>query len=807
MCSLLVVPIAAQTVQYVYGLQDIVVYPDLHRRDYSRKNNPAVDLVEQVIAHKAQNSVKSTDHYTAQTYSRSSFALDKVDINWDKRFWQPYSFIEKYIDTTGIYPSVTVSTREQTCTEMYLHKPHREAVVIDQKRVFGAEDLLGQGALKQQMNELFVGADINDNYMTLLTNSFVSPLSPTAVRMYQFYILDTMQIDGYECIDLAFVPMYARSFCFSGHLYIVNDSTYRVKQYVLKVPADLQLNFVNDYAVEQSYKALENGLWVPDKTTTVARFGIMDGKRQMIARNTKLYTGWDTESEVVFREGEERRVAPEAWDTIRPEPLTERELAVEALAQEVLANPTLSNLISTANAFGTEYVATTPASRLDSSKFDFGPIYQFISWNKLEGVRLRVGGTSTTNLHKHFFFRGYVAFGIDDKRPKYSGTLVYAFGNHRYQPYDRLRHHIQATVQYDVEDPGVRSDIVRRDHILNSIPSSIPTLGYSQYVFHAKAEYMKEWSNGISLKTYFDFTHNEAAGVLRYDRVQWDQLSDGTWQQTLTPIGSYRNYEGLIQFQYSPGRRAYITPMGMESQFAIDKKEPTVRVMHYIGYLDDRFRGGEGYLYNRTEALVDKQFRFATYGYLDVRLQGGIIWQKVPFTHLYAPGTSTSFMLAQRSFNLLKPMEFLMDEYISLYATYHFNGWILNHIPGLNKLKLRGVVSFAAVYGALTKKNNPFLESGSGLYAFPQNATFDANGYWLSGRTSSPFGTLPYMELTAGFENIFKFFRIDYIRRLTYNDYELPIMVTNSEGQLVHARRRIPGWGRNGVKLTIRFAL
>ena len=82
------------------------------------------------------------------------------------------------------------------------------------------------------------------------------------------------------------------------------------------------------------------------------------------------------------------------------------------------------------------------------------------------------------------------------------------------------------------------------------------------------------------------------------------------------------------------------------------------------------------------------------------------------------------------------------------------------------------------------------------------------------------------MEMTVGLENIFKFIRIDYIRRLNYNDYELPYMIqkqelidpehptlgfrpaVNEDGtpQLIHGRRRMGAWGRNGVKVTVRFS-
>ena len=808
----------------VYGLQDIVVTPKNRKRDYKRKGNPAVELIKNVIANKENHSVRTADQYTAQTYSRMSFALDNIKVNWNKPFWKNFLFVQKYIDSTGVYPSVTISLREHISEEYFQRKPHREKKILQKKRIFGVEDLVSSGSFQENVNAIFKDVDINDNSMNLLFNRFVSPLSSTlAVTFYQYYIMDTIMVDGYPCIDLAFVPVNSESYGFTGHLYIVNDSTYRLKKYAINVPPDINLNFVSNYSVEHSYKQLENGLWAPDRTSTYAKFYVFNNKRGILARQTKIYTGWDLETpipketfssftanEVESNDSTAQRLGAAAWDTLRPEPLTRYENSVYELVQEVTAQPKLASMIAAVNALTTEFVATTPAKDLDLSKFDIGPIYQFVSWNMLEGVRVRVGGVSTARLHDQFFFRGYVAFGTKDLRPKYNGTLIYTFDKHKNQPYDGLRHHLQLSAQYDVEEPGQLTDVIRRDHILMSIPTSTPTLGFDQYVFHANVEYMKEWRNKFSIKTSFDFSNNEAAGALRYDRVDWTpniSATDTTWTKTTTPIGSYRDYEGKIEFRYSPGSRVYIDRMGIESPFALEKDAPTIKLIHSIGFLDDRHNGGNGFFYNRTEAMFDKRFWFSAFGHLDLRVQTGMIWQKVPFTKLYLPQTSTSIFLAQRSFNLMKPMEFLMDEYVSLFATYYFKGWILNRIPGINKLKLRGVVSVAAIYGGLTKKNNPFIESGNGLYEFPQSATYDDKGYWVAGRTSSPIGKLPYIEITAGFENILKFIRIDYVRRITYNDYELPFMVPNAQGEMIPARRRIPAWGRNGVKITFRLAL
>ena len=838
----------------VYGLQDIVVTPKNRKREYKRKGNPAVELIKNVIAHKDSFYVTASDQYTAQTYSRMSFALDNLKMNFHKGFWKNFAFVEKYLDTTGVYPNVTVSIREHIGEEYYQKKPHREKRVLQKKRIFGIEDIIASQSFQENVNAIFKDVDINENNLNLLFNRFVSPLSSTlAVTFYQYYIMDTIMVDGYPCIDLAFVPVNSESYGFTGHLYIVNDSTYRLKKYAINIPPDINLNFVSNYSVEHSYRQLEDGTWAPDRTSTFAKFYVFNNKRGLLARQTKIYTGWDLETPipketfsafadekgVETNDSTATRLVGSEWDALRPEPLTKYESSVVDLVNEFTSTPKFNSLALFVNAVTTEYIPTKPAKVMDESKFDIGPIYNFVSWNMLEGVRLRFGGTSTANLHPQIFFRAYAAFGTKDLRPKYSATFVYTFDKHKYHPYDGLRHHIQATAQYDVEEPGMRTDVISRDHILMSIPTSNPTLGFNQYVFHAKLEYMKEWKNKFSIKAGFDFTNNEAAGALRYNQMKWTMNPDSTWSLSQKSIGSYRNYEGFIEFRYSPGSRIQIDRIGQPSSFAIEKDAPTFQLTHYVGYLDDRHNGGEGFIYNRTEFLFDKRFWLSAFGHLDLRVQTGMLWQKAPFTKLYIPQSSTSILLAQRAFNQMKPMEFLMDEYVSLYMTYFFKGWIMNRIPGINKLKLRGIVSFSGIYGGLTKKNNPYLETGSGLYEFPHTPwekdaagnedpqkAFDNYGYINdSYRTSSPIGKLPYMEITAGFENIFKFIRIDYIRRITYNDYELPYMIQkmepdpahptqfrpavdeNGDPVMIHGRRKIGAWGRNGVKLTLRFSL
>lgn len=795
----------------VYNLQDIVVTPKHRKQEYRRKGNPAVELIKNVIAHKDSLTPRTREQYTASTYHRQSFALDNFAPNFNKGFWKEVDFIRKYIDTTGTNPALTLSIRENLGHEYYQKKPHREKESIDKKRFFGLESLMSTQTMEKQLQAIFKDVDINQDNMNILFNRFVSPLSSTlAVAYYQYYIMDTILVDGVSCIDLAFVPVNSESYSFTGHLYIVNDSTYKIKKYAINIPPHINLNFVSDYSVAHEYKQLPDGLWVPDRTYTYCKFYLTDRKRTLLARQTKIYTDFDFDSPIAKEVyspfyGLTDSVKPadstsiredfQYWDEHRPEPLSFYESSVMDLVDEFKNTPKFNALLMAVDALTSEFVATVPSTRWGESKWDFGPIYNTISWNMLEGVRLRVGGTTTANLHPQFFLSTYAAYGFGDKRPKGDLTLMYSFNKKRYHQYEPLRDYLALSLNYDVQEPGQQFSVLERDNILMSIPTSKIVMKNFQYVARGRLLYYKELPIQLTTKLNFDYEYNEAAGAMTYDRITgYDTLGIISGTQR---IKAYHNYEFGAELRYSPGADFPINRVGVETPFTLEQDAPVISIRHTIGYLDDRYAGGQGFFYNATQLTAEKRFWFSSFGHLDARIQTGMVWNKVPFTKLYSPTTSTSIFLGKNAFNLMQPMEFIMDEYVALYATYFFKGWILNRIPGINRLKLRGVISFSGIYGGLTDKNNPYIAGNEGLYKFPDSSTFDANGEYISGYTSSPIGELPYMEFTAGFENILKFIRIDYVRRITYNDYMLP------NGN----RRKIGAWGRNGVKITVRFAL
>ena len=165
---------------------------------------------------------------------------------------------------------------------------------------------------------------------------------------------------------------------------------------------------------------------------------------------------------------------------------------------------------------------------------------------------------------------------------------------------------------------------------------------------------------------------------------------------------------------------------------------------------------GNPFALNVTEASIFKRIWLSAFGCIDFTVKGGHVWSRSPYPNLLIPGANLSYIIQSDLFSCLNPMEFINDSYAQWDLTYWANGALLNNIPLLKKLKLREAVTFKGVWGHLSDRNKPSLNPE--LYAFPAIAH------------TQEMTDLPYMEIGAGLDNIFRILRVDYTWRLTYRD-------------------------------------
>lgn len=753
-----------------FGINAVTVKPHRHKSKYSRKNNPAVDLIREVIAHKDDNRLSSRDFYKARTYEKLVMSLDKFNVDFDSsRFWRNFTFIKDYLDTSTFNssPVLSGSLRESIYDVYYRKKPHSEKRLVHCRNLQGVDKILDREGLGANLDQMLQSVDIFSDNMEILLNSFVSPLSSTlATSYYKYYIMDTVSVRGTRCVDLAFVPVNSECYGFTGHLYVTTDGKFALKKYTLNVPAKINLNFVSNLSISQEYDRLDDGMLVPVRSDTYTNFYIFKKMSQIYAHQCKIVTGYEfdvpeEEKEYVFsiqgdseiKEGA-ASVRKKDWVGLRPEPLKKSESLIDSLVVELEKVPKFRTTMKTLEAMFSGYVPTSKVST--ESKFDFGPIWNTISWNRLEGVRVRLGGMTTANLSRHFFLSGYAALGCKDLRVKYGVTAIYSLRPRDYHGYEHFRNAFFLSSSYDVQVPGQLFSVFDRDCILMSLTFG-PKVGKYEYVLTNQFKYEIEWPKRIGLQAWVAHHNTEAAGAMSFDRF----LPDGTTMH----IDRFNDVTLGVKFRFAPGERIFNNRMGRSSLFNLTNEAPVLEFSHEIGYMEG------GYLFNRSEFTAQKRFWLSSFGHIDATLNAGIEWNKVPYVKLFIPYTNQSLFLQPTTFNMMQPMEFLTDQYVALHLTYYMKGLILNRIPLVNKLKIREVVSFSALYGTLSHKNNPAV-SPTGLFVFPEGA--------------GVMGKYPYMEMSIGIENIFKVIRVDYVRRLNY--------LSNQSAN------------KNGVRVSLRFS-
>ncbi len=723
------------------------------KNKYSRKHNPAVDLVRKVIDHKEKNRVEAQPHYRRDVYERLSMSLDDFNPDFEgKRLWRKLNFLEKYIDETEFdaTPILVVSMRELLAQESYRKSPKQTRRLVTGKRMEGLDEVLSDEGIDENIRAMFNPVDIYDGDIELMLNHFTSPLSPVlAVSFYKFYITDTTFVDGQKCVELSFVPANQQSYGFTGRMYVSldPDSTFALTKYVMTVSPHVNLNFVRDLSIVQTFHRDSLGRYLPYRCDTYGRMYISKHIQELYVHQMRVYTGYDLsdtvqmlpdslfsrfETEVTLPRKDLMRYKSEFAER-RPVKLSAKETVLDSMWVELARLPEFKTIKYTGEVFTSGYIPT--AHQRSKSKFDIGPVFNILSFNHEEGWRVRLGGMTKAELNPRNFLEGYAAYGFRDKRPKGSLTYTHTFD-------DKDRHSHEAPFSsfsingiYELQTPGQSYDNFDRDNIMSSSDKEMNV----QYVAQGMMRLRKEWKSHVRFDTWLAARHYEPSGSLVYLQYQ----DDGS----LKKVDFFTEAEWHVGMSFtpnfSPGTRR------RETQSNLRKDAPSISIGHTVDLVD-----GVTWVHT-TDFSAEKRIWLSSFGHIDAKLTAGAIWNRAPYTRLYIPSGNSSIWVSNNSFNSMQPMEFIMDRYVAFFATYHLKGWILNRIPLINRLRLREVMGFNILYGGLTDKNNEDIDP-VGLYKMPD--------------VTKPFGDVPYMEYSLGIENILRIFRIDFVRRLTYVD-------------------------------------
>jgi len=713
---------------------------------YRNKDNPAVELIRQVIAHKKQNRPESYPYVEYKEYEKMMFSIVNVSAQFsDRKFFRKYKFVIDNRDSTTVPgKSLLPIYLDEKLSQVYYRKdPEKtKTTVLGEKRVDFGGSVDSQG-IGQYFKHMYADIDIYSNSIFLMTNNFLSPIAESGPTYYKYFITDTVVINNTKVVELSFTPRNTTDMLFEGKIYVTLDGHYAVQHAKLYIDKHINLNFVKSMHVNLDFEQNPDERYHLSNTTILADFGVNKNKSGgLFGIRTVTYGNYvvnkphpDTTyiADASSYSDAVKHRSDQFWAQNRLDTLTTAESKVYHNIDSLKTMPSYRRTMDIATLLLAGYKSF--------GWFEVGPANTFYSFDPVEGFRLRVGGRTTPELSKRYYFETYAAYGFKDQKWKYFFSSTYSFNDQSI--YKFPQNYLRASVQKDVTIPGEDLQFVEEDNFLLSFKRG----NNDKYLYNAfyRLDYKHEYESHFSYDVTFTNRTQSPAGSLYFENTvdgkpnYIDDLTTSDVTATLRYAPNEQYYQGKL----------YRTP--------IPNKYPVFQ-LSYTQDFNNVFNSS--YSYEKIHAQIDKRFYLSQFGFADVRVEAMKLFGQVPYPLLNIFRANQTYAYDLYSYNLMNFLEFVGDHNESINIDQHFQGYFFNKIPLLKKLKWREVMSFKGIYGGLSNENNPAFHNN--LYQFPVYSDGRPITYALN--------NTPYIEGSVGIENIFKFVRVDLVRRFTYLD-------------------------------------
>lgn len=684
-------------------------------------------LMRRVLREKEHNNPDQIQYYQCEVYNKIQIDVNNLDSNVVKRkILKPIDFVFKDLDTNELNHKLYLPALiTETLSDFYFRKsPHATREFIKASQISGIDNQ----SLTQYLGGLFLNLNIYDNYLDIFEKNFVSPVANFALSTYDYFLEDTVLIDGRSCYQVRFEPKRKQELTFYGTLWI-QDTSFAVKQVDMRVANDANFNWVKDFYISQTYDKVQDKYWTitrdyrlvdmnPFQGNTLKAFGLFGHRtttyHDYVFDQPKPDEFYTTPTDVIVEKDAYQRDKA-WWDQNRPDSLKVKEKKIYEMVDSVKKVPAYKYYERSVVLIGTGYWVT--------GNFEIGPIYKFLSFNAIEGARFRFGGRTSNKFSKKVMPEGHLAYGTKDQKFKYGLGMLYMVGKNP-------RRSIGLYYKYDMEQLGQDPNAFSEDNFFASFFRRSPANKLTM-VREYKTFYEHEWFTGFS-------------NTIRFIRREVFPLGDEKF--IINANGTTFIDNSLVSNEIQLYTRFAYREKYMYGEFertTLGSKYPVLELLY--GYAIPSFPGSDAE-YTRLQFKIRHWFNIANIGWSKYILEVGKIWGTVPYPFLKIHEGNETFFYYPEAGNMVNYYEFISDRYASLSYTHHFDGLFLNHIPLMRKLKWREVVSGRAMWGTLTEANKNYS-------VFPVN----------SGALNRP-----YYEAGVAIENIFRVFRIDAIWRLSH---------------------------------------
>jgi hypothetical protein len=688
--------------------------------------NPAFAILRNINKRKKFNNPDRFESWQCRSYNKLRLDLNNIGEDFRKRMLiRQFDFVFEHMDSSEMFgknflPILMV----ESVTRYYFQKsPPVNKEVIEAFRVSG--DI--NPTISQFSGKMYQRLNVYDNFMTLFEPGFVSPIADFGKFYYNYHLEDSATINGSWCYQVAFQPKRKMERTFYGYFWVA-DTSWAIKKVQLRVSSDVNINYMNDLVAINEYQKMNDSTWFLKSEEILVDFNLTDKSYGFFGRKVSTYDDIKFDAAIPEEVRAEHTTTivledslvrgEDYWAVHRPDSLSSEEENVYRMADSVKKVPVFKTVYGIGEMLTDYYYVIGPV--------ELGPYYTFYSNNPIEGNRFRLGGRTSNNFSTKLRLGGHVAWGSRDKSWKY-GIL----GEYMFDRNPRIRAGLSC--YHDMRQLGKSENAFLDDNILSTILRRRPNYKLTlvnQYNFFFEREWLQGFSNTLG------FTHQ----VIYPTQYVPFEVNDDNGTH---PLGSLISSEVTLNFHFAY-REKFL--LGKFERVSMGTEFPMLDVDLVWG---PKGLLGSQYGYYKLKARVYDLVETDPVGFLRYWITGGMIFGKLPYPLLELHKGNETYAGDVYAFNMMNYYEFVSDEWISLMAEHHFQGFFLNRIPGLRWFELREVVSGKLLVGHLSEANKNVMQ-------FPPGLT------WLEG---------PYFEGGIGIENILKLIRVDATWRFSYRDH------------------------------------
>ncbi len=703
----------------VTEMDDVVIRPPDEPR--------STTLHKKVVANKDINNKEKLEAYEYELYNKLQFDVNNLDGEFKEgRGLKKLDFVLDYMDSVGAEkPFLPILLTESISDFYYKNHPKKKVEVMKAYQVSGSEQM----SFNQFLGDMYLDVNFYDNYIPIFGKAFVSPAADFARGFYKFYITDSSFLDNQWCYKLTFKPKRTGELTFEGEMWI-HDTTYAIKQFKGNIAKDANINFILDMYFEHNFDMVAPEVWMMTEERMIADINLAQGskiygfygrkyssRRNFVINEKRPDDFYKTDETVQTEIGAGTR-SEEYWKQHRHKELSDQEIKINEMVDSLEQNSyfkLLKNL---------SYMATT--GYYIFNKIEVGSIFSLFSTNPVEQYRVALSLRTSNNFSRKIELGGRLAYGFGDERFKYLMTV-------RANLSEKKRTLLSLCYNYDIEQLGQSATATTVGSTFGTVFRTGP-LDKLSFINRIGGNIERDIKKDIIIKGGFEWRSVEALGRANYIRL----TNEGNLQDT---IKSLSTSEITTSIRWAKGEE-FIS--GAYDRTSLRSKFPIFTLQGTFGV---KGLFGSDYQYQRLDLFVDHIRPLGIFGRINYGGNTGKIFGNAAYPFLKIHEGSQSYWLLTSTFNKLNFYEFISDQYATVYLFQHWDGFFMNRIPLMKKLKWRLVTGARATIGSLSA-------SQGGNIAIPS--------------FTRSFGNVPYVEASIGMENIFKFGRVDIVWRLTH---------------------------------------